>query len=184
MATAVKRQHEPQSIIDDLLTAEISEKQARSIKYQLTSRSPKISTIFGSKAPRSTKTLVNDLARGGFIAERAMSCWSAARVPGTHITSAIARSYIRDRARGWFYNVVKLSIGSRPRPATAGSPSIRPGWTSSSSMSWFTFRLRNPARQQPMASHARRSLVLNASLRCATAFRLAASVTTCFPKAP
>jgi hypothetical protein len=33
MATAVKRQHEPQRIIGDLLTAEISEKQARSIKY-------------------------------------------------------------------------------------------------------------------------------------------------------
>src|SRR5260370_8220421 len=36
MATAVKRQHEPQRIIGDLLKAEIGEKQARSIKYQLT----------------------------------------------------------------------------------------------------------------------------------------------------
>jgi len=35
MATAVKRQHEPQRIIGDLLNAEINEKQARSIKYQL-----------------------------------------------------------------------------------------------------------------------------------------------------
>jgi hypothetical protein len=32
IATAVKRQHEPQRIVGDLLTAEISEKQARSIK--------------------------------------------------------------------------------------------------------------------------------------------------------
>jgi hypothetical protein len=31
MATAIKRQHEPQRIIGDLLAAEISEKQARSI---------------------------------------------------------------------------------------------------------------------------------------------------------
>jgi hypothetical protein len=38
MATAIKRQHEPQRIVGDLLTAEISEKQARSIKYQLTIR--------------------------------------------------------------------------------------------------------------------------------------------------
>ncbi len=30
MATAVKRQHEPQRIVGDLLNAEISEKQARS----------------------------------------------------------------------------------------------------------------------------------------------------------
>jgi hypothetical protein len=36
MTTAIKRQHEPQRIIGDLLTAEINEKQARSIKYQLT----------------------------------------------------------------------------------------------------------------------------------------------------
>ena len=36
IATAVKRQHEPQRIIGDLLKAEIGEKQARSIKYQLT----------------------------------------------------------------------------------------------------------------------------------------------------
>src|SRR5882757_8631401 len=35
MATAVKRQHEPQRIVGDLLNAEINEKQARSIKYQL-----------------------------------------------------------------------------------------------------------------------------------------------------
>jgi len=36
MATAVKRQLEPQHIIGDLLKAEITDKQARSIKYQLT----------------------------------------------------------------------------------------------------------------------------------------------------
>ena len=33
MATAVKRQHEPQRVVGDLLTAEVSEKQARSIRY-------------------------------------------------------------------------------------------------------------------------------------------------------
>ncbi len=36
IATAVKRQHEPQRIIGDLLSAEITEKQARSIRYQIT----------------------------------------------------------------------------------------------------------------------------------------------------
>ena len=36
LATALKRQHEPQRFVGDLLRAEISEKQARSIKYQLT----------------------------------------------------------------------------------------------------------------------------------------------------
>ena len=36
IAAAVKRQHEPQRVVGDLLTAEIAEKQARSIKYQIT----------------------------------------------------------------------------------------------------------------------------------------------------
>jgi IstB-like ATP binding protein len=36
MTTAIKRQHQPQRIVGDLLNAEISEKHARSIKYQLT----------------------------------------------------------------------------------------------------------------------------------------------------
>ena len=35
LATALKRKHEPQRFVGDLLRAEISEKQARSIKYQL-----------------------------------------------------------------------------------------------------------------------------------------------------
>src|ERR1700679_3855504 len=34
-ATALKRQHEPQRLVGDLLNAEISEKHARSIRYQL-----------------------------------------------------------------------------------------------------------------------------------------------------
>ena len=36
MTTAIKRRHEPPRIVGDLLSAEIAEKQARSIKYQLT----------------------------------------------------------------------------------------------------------------------------------------------------
>ena len=36
IAAAVKRQHEPQRVIGDFVSAEISEKQARSIKYQMT----------------------------------------------------------------------------------------------------------------------------------------------------
>src|SRR5207247_11293706 len=36
MTTGIKRRHEPPRIVGDLLSAEIAEKQARSIKYQLT----------------------------------------------------------------------------------------------------------------------------------------------------
>jgi hypothetical protein len=58
ITTAVKRQHEPQKIVGDLLTAEISEKQARSIKYQMTiARLPlaRRSTSLTSTRRRSTK---------------------------------------------------------------------------------------------------------------------------------
>jgi IstB-like ATP binding protein len=36
MTNGIKRRHEPPRIVGDLLAAEIAEKQARSIKYQLT----------------------------------------------------------------------------------------------------------------------------------------------------
>ena len=66
LSVALKRQHEPQRFVGDLLHAEISEKQARSIKYQLTiaklllaSRNPTdsagISTTSRSRARRSTR---------------------------------------------------------------------------------------------------------------------------------
>jgi DNA replication protein DnaC len=36
MASGIKRQHEPPRIVGDLLQSEIAEKQARSIRYQMT----------------------------------------------------------------------------------------------------------------------------------------------------
>jgi hypothetical protein len=73
MATAVKRQHDPQRIIGDLLTAEISEKQARSIKYQLTiAKLPLAKDLddFQFEGTPINETLVRDLAGGGFLAQR------------------------------------------------------------------------------------------------------------------
>jgi DNA replication protein DnaC len=73
MATAVKRQHEPQRIVGDLLNAEISEKQARSIKYQLTiAKLPLAKDLddFQFAGTPINETLVNDLAGGGFIAQQ------------------------------------------------------------------------------------------------------------------
>ena len=73
MTTAIKRQHEPQRIIGDLLTAEINEKQARSIKYQLTiAKLPLAKDLddFQFDGTPINETLVRDLAGGGFIAEQ------------------------------------------------------------------------------------------------------------------
>lgn len=71
ISTAVKRQHEPQRIIGDLLTAEITEKQARSIKYQITiSKLPLAKDLedFVFSGSPINETLVRDLASGNFLA--------------------------------------------------------------------------------------------------------------------
>src|SRR6185295_276540 len=73
MATAIKRQHEPHRIIGDLLTAEINEKQARSIKYQLTvARLPLAKDLddFEFAGTPINETLVHDLAGGGFFSQQ------------------------------------------------------------------------------------------------------------------
>ncbi|MBW7852605.1 MAG: ATP-binding protein [Rhodospirillales bacterium] len=112
MATAVKRQHEPQRIVGDLLKAEINEKQARSIKYQLTiAKLPLAKDLddFEFADTPINETLVKDLAGGGFITQQR----NVVLVGGTgtgksHLAIAIARSCIRGGARGRFYNVVDL----------------------------------------------------------------------------
>src|SRR5204863_6981946 len=112
MATAVKRQHEPQRIIGDLLTAEINEKQARSIKYQLSSaKLPLAKDLddFQFDGTPINETLVNDLAGGGFIAQQRNAVLVGGTGTGkTHLAIAIARSCIRSGSRGRFYNVVDL----------------------------------------------------------------------------
>jgi DNA replication protein DnaC len=112
MATAIKRQHEPPHIVGDLLKAEIAEKQARSIKYQLTiAKLPLAKDIddFTFVATPINETLVRDLATGTFIAEQR----NAVLIGGTgtgksHLAIAIARASIRGGARGRFYTVVDL----------------------------------------------------------------------------
>jgi len=112
MATAVKRQHEPQRIVGDLLNAEVSEKQARSIKYQLTiAKLPLAKDLsdFHFDGTPINQTLINDLAGGGFIAQQRNAVLVGGTGTGkTHLAIAIARSCIRSGARGRFYNVVDL----------------------------------------------------------------------------
>ncbi len=70
LTTAVKRQHEPQQIIGDLLTAEIREKQARSVKYQMTiAKLPLAKELeeFDFEAAEANETLIRDLATGDFL---------------------------------------------------------------------------------------------------------------------
>ena len=73
MANGIKRRHEPPRIVGDLLSAEIAEKQARSIKYQLTiAKLPLAKDLADFKFAETpiNETLVKDLADGGFIAQQ------------------------------------------------------------------------------------------------------------------
>src|SRR6201988_5574914 len=112
MATAVKRQHEPQRIVGDLLNAEIKEKQARSIKYQLTiAKLPLAKDIadFQFDGTPINQTLVNDLAGGNFIAQQRNVVLVGGTGTGkTHLAIAIARSCIRAGSRGRFFTTVDL----------------------------------------------------------------------------
>lgn len=112
MATAIKRQHEPPRIVGDLLQAEIAEKQARSIKYQLTiAKLPLAKDIddFRFDGTPINETLVRELATGAFLTQQR----NAVLIGGTgtgksHLAIAIARACIRGGARGRFYTVVDL----------------------------------------------------------------------------
>src|SRR6185437_7412147 len=112
MATALKRKHEPANVVGDLLKAEIAEKQARSIKYQLTiAKFPlakDLSDFVFDETPINS-AVVNDLAAGGFIAQQRNIVLVGGTGSGkSHLAIAIARSCIRAGARGRFYNVVDL----------------------------------------------------------------------------
>jgi len=112
VADGLKRQHPVQRIIGELLKAEIAEKQARSIKYQLTiAKLPLAKELaeFEFAGTPINEGVVRDLAAGTFLANQR----NAVLVGGTgtgksHLAIAIARNCIRAGARGRFYNVVDL----------------------------------------------------------------------------
>jgi DNA replication protein DnaC len=112
ITTAIKRQHEPQRIVGDLLTAEISEKQARSIKYQITiAKLPLAKDVddFAFDSAPVNETLVRDLASGDFMAhQRNVVLVGGTGTGKTHLAIAIARSCIRSGKRGRFFNTVDL----------------------------------------------------------------------------
>jgi DNA replication protein DnaC len=112
VATAVKRQHEPQRVVGDLLAAELSEKQARSIKYQITvAKLPLAKEIedFAFAETPVNETLVRDLAGGGFLLQqRNLVLVGGTGTGKTHLAVGIARACIRGAARGRFFNVVDL----------------------------------------------------------------------------
>jgi DNA replication protein DnaC len=112
IANGLKRQHPVPQIIGELLKAEIAEKHARSIRYQLgIAKLPlaKDLTEFEFTGAPINEALVRDLATGAFLAQQRNAVLVGGTGTGkTHLAIAITRSCIRSGARGRFYNVVDL----------------------------------------------------------------------------
>jgi len=110
MTTAIKRRHEPARIVGELLSAEIAEKQARSIKYQMTiAKLPMAKEIddFDFTGTPINQALIRDLASGGFIVQQRNAVLIGRTGTGkSHL--AIARACIRNGTRGRFYIVIDL----------------------------------------------------------------------------
>jgi DNA replication protein DnaC len=111
LSNGVKRQHPVQHIVADLLKAEIAEKQARSIKYQLTiARMPLAKEVedfdFEGADQRDAGARVGDRRVFGGATQCRLSRRHWHRQ--THLAIAIARACLRSGARGRFYTVVDL----------------------------------------------------------------------------
>ena len=95
-----------------MLTAEISEKQARSIKYQMTiAKLPLAKEVdeFDFEAAEVNETLIRDLAAGDFLDhQRNLVLIGGTGTGKTHLAVSIARACIRNSRRGRFFNVVDL----------------------------------------------------------------------------
>ena len=112
LADGLKRRHPVQQIIGALLKAEIADKTARSIKYQMASaKLPAARELaeFDFAASPVNEPLIRDLAMGGFLeGKRNIVLVGGTGTGKTHLAVAIARSCIRKGARGRFYNAVDL----------------------------------------------------------------------------
>ena len=133
LADGLKRQHPMQRIIGELLKAEIADKQARSIKYQMSgAKLPLAKELadFDFTDTPVNEPLVRELAVGGFLANQR----NAVLIGGTgtgksHLAVAIARACIRDGARGRFFNVVDLvnRLEAEARAGRQGRLADQPG---------------------------------------------------------
>ena len=158
LSNALKRQHPAAQIVGNLLQAEIAEKQARSIRYQVTvAKLPLIKDLaeFDFSGTPINEGLVREMATGSFLdGQRNAVLVGGIGTGKTHLAVAIALSCIRPGRRVRFYTVIDLVTGSRRKPAPArqgGWPSSSPASTSSCWTSSATCRLpeRGPAAVPP-----------------------------------
>jgi IstB-like ATP binding protein len=142
MATALKRGYAPARVIGELLAAEITENQARSIKYQMTlAKLPLAKDLdgFAFAGTPINESLIRNLATGAFLTAQRNAVLVGERVPAhrTWRSPWPAPAFAVARAAASTASSIS-STGSKARPAPAaraGLPTISPAWTSSCSTS-------------------------------------------------
>src|ERR1700743_3377485 len=151
ITTAVTRQHDPQHVVGDLLTAEITEKQARSIRYQISiAKLPLAKDIddFTFDGTPINETLVRDLASGNFLAHQRNAVLIGGTGTARHISPSRSPAPVSVTA-----NVAGSSTSSiwstnlRPRHVQADrdeQPNSCAGWTLLCSMNSAICRLPCP----------------------------------------
>lgn len=112
LSNALKRQHPAAQIVGSLLQAEIAEKQARSIRYQVTvAKLPLIKDLaeFDFSGTPVNEGLVREMATGSFLDSQRNAVLVGGTGTGkTHLSVAIALSCIRLGRRVQFYTVIDL----------------------------------------------------------------------------
>ncbi len=112
LSNALKRQHPAAQIVGSLLQAEIAEKQARSIRYQVTvAKLPLIKELaeFDFSGTPINEGLVRNMATGSFLNSQRNAVLVGGTGTGkTHLSVAIALNCIRLGRRVRFYTVIDL----------------------------------------------------------------------------
>ena len=107
-----KRQRTFEVILGELLRAEITDKQARSIRYQLgIAKLPLAKELadFAFADSPVNQALIDDLATGAFLAQQRNVVLIGGTGTGkTHLAISIARTCIRQGGKARFFNVVDL----------------------------------------------------------------------------
>jgi hypothetical protein len=160
VSTGMKRQQGFERVIGALLKAEIAEKQARSIRYQMGSAKLPLAKELADVAFDGTpinQQLVHDLAGGAFLdSQRNVILIGGTGTGKSHIAIAIARNCIRaGRNASSTSSTSSTSSRLRSRPVgRAASPMALPAFISSSSTNSATCRSHKPAASCSSTSSA------------------------------
>jgi DNA replication protein DnaC len=127
VADGLRRQHTFHQMFGALLQAEVAEKRARSIRYQMgAARLPLAKTVedFRFAGTPINEALVRDLHAGGFLATQRNAVFVGGTGSGkTHLSLAIVANCIRNGARGRFFTAIDLAnrLEAESRASKAGA---------------------------------------------------------------